>query len=131
MKVIVAGSRSIKDYNIVCEAIKESGFDITEVICGEAYGVDLLGKQWGFDNNIPVKSFRANWNDLKEMPCFIKTKGNYKYNALAGHNRNRRMAQYASQNNGGLIAITTGSSGTKNMIELAEKYKLSIYIKKI
>ena len=44
MKVIIAGSRDIIDYQLVVDTIKESNFIITEVVCGEASGVDSLGK---------------------------------------------------------------------------------------
>ena len=46
MKVIIAGSRDITDYSLVCRAISESKFDITEVISGTARGVDTLGEKW-------------------------------------------------------------------------------------
>jgi hypothetical protein len=48
-----------------------------------------------------------------------------KYNAMAGFQRNEEMALYADA----LIAITNGSPGTANMIELARQYKLQIFIK--
>ena len=34
MRVIIAGSRVIKDYELVKKAIVDSKFDITEVVCG-------------------------------------------------------------------------------------------------
>ena len=48
MKVIIAGSRGVEDYALVEEAVKQSGFDITEVVSGTARGVDLLGEHWAF-----------------------------------------------------------------------------------
>ena len=43
MKTIIAGSRSITDIQLLYDAIRESGFQITEVVCGEARGADRLG----------------------------------------------------------------------------------------
>lgn len=43
MITIVAGSRSITDYEIVKEAIEKSEFDITCIVSGGAKGVDSLG----------------------------------------------------------------------------------------
>ena len=43
MKVIIAGSRNFTDYKVLQDAIKNSGFKITEVVSGGAKGVDSLG----------------------------------------------------------------------------------------
>ena len=126
-KVIIAGSRSINDYSLVLEIIKESNFKIDEIVCGMAKGVDLLGKQYGIENNISIKEFPAKWDDLNVLPCTIKV-NNYgkRYNVLAGHNRNRKMSEYASH----LILIWDGkSSGSRNMLKLAKEHGLIIYEK--
>ena len=46
---------------------------------------------------LDVVSFPAKWNDLEVDKCVIKTNKYGKYNALAGHNRNRNIAEYASE----------------------------------
>ena len=110
MKVIIAGSRTINNLQIVEKAIKKSKFDITEVVCGEANGVDKLGKIWAFNNKILVKSFPAKWK---------------LYGLSAGYKRNEEMANYADA----LIAVWDGvSSGTRNMIRIAKKKELKVYI---
>lgn len=110
MKTIVAGSRSIKDYNIVKSAIASCNWNITEVVCGTAPGVDKLGEKWAKENNIPIKYFPADWG------------GPYKLKA--GIVRNLEMANYADA----LIAIWDGESkGTKHMITAAKQYKLKIH----
>jgi len=116
MKVIIAGSRTIKDPKLVEEAIRRSGFDITEVVSGkEPNGVDKMGENWADYNHIPIKPFPALWDDLTTPGAVIKlNKFGKKYNAKAGPDRNMRMAEYADA----LIAITSGTPGTKNMIEL-------------
>jgi hypothetical protein len=50
MKVIIAGSRSITGIQFVNDAIQQSGFEITEVVSGKAFG------------------FRAVWNARHEIP---------------------------------------------------------------
>ena len=113
MKVIVAGSRSITDYYIVKEAIEDSGFKITEVVCGGAKGVDSLGRDWSFFNVIPVKEFPAKWK---------------KYGKKAGIIRNTEMIEYADA----IVAVWNGrSKGTKHCIDLAVKKGLDYYIKEI
>lgn len=113
MKVIIAGSRFIKDYNLVAEAIKESGFNITEVVCGAANGVDSLGERYAKENGIKLSYFYADWKGLGKR---------------AGHARNEQMGNYANA----LVAVWDGESkGTKHMITYAKKKKLLVYVKNI
>ena len=110
MKVILAGSRTITDIEALHTAIRESGFEITEVVCGEASGVDRLGRWWAGQHGIPVASFPADW-----------TKDGHR----AGYKRNQRMAAYADA----LIAVWDGESvGTPHMIGVALAAGLKIHI---
>lgn len=112
MKVIIAGSRTIRDYLQIVLAVRESGFEVTEVVCGGAAGVDALGKEWARDNDIPVKLFPADWSKGK----------------AAGHIRNGEMARYAQA----LVAIHDGQSpGTADMIRQAERAGLLVYVKTV
>lgn len=129
MKTIIAGSRDITDYNTVAMAIKNSGFKITEVVSGQARGVDTVGEVWAKSNGIPIKTFKPNWDDITADGAVVKTnKYGKKYNAMAGFQRNQEMADYADA----LIAIWKAkSSGTGDMIERARKAGLKVYIKEI
>jgi len=110
MKVIVAGSRSISEYETVEKAILSSNFEITEIVSGTARGVDQSGEYFGVTNNIAVKRFPADWK---------------KYNKGAGPIRNKQMADYADA----LIAVWDGKSrGTKNMIETMKKMDKEVYV---
>jgi predicted Rossmann fold nucleotide-binding protein DprA/Smf involved in DNA uptake len=110
MKVIIAGSRSIVDYEIVRKAIEESKFNIDIVVSGCARGVDTFGEQWAIENNIKIEKHPADWN---------------RYGKRAGYLRNEEMAKVADA----LIAVWDGeSNGTAHMIKLALKYKLKIFI---
>lgn len=101
MKVIIAGSRGITDYAIVERAIRESGFQITEVVSGTARGVDRLGERWAAEHGIPVAPFPADWKIGKN----------------AGILRNAQMAEYAEA----AIIIWDGSSnGSPNNDFLCE-----------
>lgn len=60
------------------------------------------------------------------MDCYIKV-NNYgkRYNANAGFDRNRQMAEYSEA----LIAVIKGNSpGTRHMIREAEKRSLKVFI---
>lgn len=110
MKVIIAGSRDIKDWESVYEAVFRSKFVITEVVSGAARGVDQYGELWGEAHNIPVKKFPADWNH---------------YGKKAGSLRNAEMAKYADA----LIAVWNGKSkGTFNMIYTMVTENKPVYI---
>ena len=110
MKLIVAGGRTLTDYDLLKRNLdKLFSYDI-EIVSGTANGADKLGEQWAKENYIPIKQFPANW-DL--------------YGKSAGYKRNEQMAQYADT----LIAFWDGESkGTKHMIDLAHKYKLKVIV---
>ncbi len=110
MKVIVAGSRTITDPQVIAAAINHSGFRITEVVSGCARGVDQLGEAWARSQHIPVKQFPANWDQ---------------HGKRAGYLRNEQMSRYADA----LVAIWDGiSSGTKHMIDSARERGLKVYV---
>lgn len=118
MHVIIAGSRSITDHNVVIDAIEEfldSGRKIEEIICGMAKGVDLIGKTYAEVMGVPVKEFPVD-----------KSEG-----YLAGPpKRNQRMADYAkSTGKGALLLIWDGvSSGSLDMLKRAQKAGLTIMV---
>lgn len=113
MKVIIAGSRSITNPGIVHAAIDASRFTITEVVCGYARGVDMIGLRWAKATGTPYKVFPAKWRD-KDGELDMQ----------AGYKRNERMAEYADA----LIAVWDGhSGGTKDMMQRMGKRAKPIY----
>ena len=113
MKVIVAGGRDFKDYDLLKSTLdnfqQEYG-NITEVVSGTAKGVDKLGEKYANENNIPIKRFVPDWQGLGKK---------------AGHVRNRLMGDYAKEHGGMLVAFWDKQSrGTKGMIEYAKKIGL-------
>lgn len=132
MRIIIAGSRTLKDYKLVYKNVirilkeiedekSEQGLKVNpekiEIVTGLAKGTDKLGEQFALNSKLKHKGFPAQWNIL---------------GSVAGFARNEQMANYASldeDNDGILIAFWDGkSSGTGNMISLANKYKLKVYI---
>ena len=98
MKIIIAGSRTIYSTALVRLAIRESGFEITEIVSGMARGIDQAAIDVATIDGIPLKTFPADWD---------------KFGKAAGNLRNGEMGDYG----GGLIAIWDGESrGTGNMI---------------
>ena len=97
-------------FNHLNTAIKESGFDISEVVSGAARGADRLGEEWASLNHIPITRMYAEWR---------------RFGRGAGPIRNEQMAKYGEA----LIALWYNkSSGTMDMINRAVKNKLQVYI---
>lgn len=110
LRVIVAGSREIKDYNLVVKAIEDSGYNIGELVCGMAPGVDMLGHRYAKERHIPIKEMPADWDNLGKK---------------AGMVRNFQMGDYADA----LCCIWNGtSSGTKSMWEYMSKLMKPFYL---
>ena len=128
MKVIVAGSRHITDYQLVSSVITNTinkyDIKVAEIVSGCAAGPDSLGEQWALENGIKVEPFDPNWDDITVPNALIKTnKWGKQYNARAGFQRNERMAEYGDV----LIVIWDGKSrGSKHMMDCATKHGLLV-----
>lgn len=115
MKVILAGSRNITDFNLLVKAINkaydEEKISISEIVSGGAKGVDTLAEQFANEANIPITVMKANWGQ---------------HGKKAGILRNIEMANSGAD---ALIAIWDGeSSGTKHMITTARKKGLKVFV---
>jgi hypothetical protein len=103
MKVIIAGSRTFNNYDLLERVLQEENLIIEEVVCGGARGADDHGQKWARNNGVSVKYFNAEWE---------------KYGRVAGIIRNHEMGDYADY----LIAFWDGKSrGTKDMIDYMQQ----------
>lgn len=108
MKVIIAGSRHIIDYEALKTLVENTGWDIEEVVSGGCRGVDVMGEQWAEERGIPVRTFAADWA---------------RYGREAGELRNREMASYAD----GLILLWDAKSpGASCMLRESAKADIPI-----
>lgn len=106
MKVIISGSRTIQDKDLVWTALENTKFEITTLFSGGAQGVDLLGEEWAKSKGIPVVCYKPHYSidNPRHAPLL----------------RNIDMARDGDA----LIAIWDGKSrGTAHMIECMEKLK--------
>jgi len=117
MRIIIAGSRTITDYDKVDQSMLDAigsnfvGLDIEVILCGCAKGVDSLGEQWAQRHGIQVEYYPAEWD---------------KYGKSAGYRRNVRMAEHADA----LILVWDGKSkGSKHMLNIAKEQNLKIFEK--
>lgn len=121
MKVIIAGTRTVEDYEFVVWVVNSCPFrpKITEIVSGHGItrnergviiGVDGLGERYAREHDLPLTLFPADWQ---------------KYGRAAGPIRNEEMAKYSQ----GLIAIWDGQSrGTQDMIRRAQSHNFDPYI---
>jgi hypothetical protein len=113
MRVIIAGSRSIVDYDQVLVAVDNSDFYIKEVVSGAARGVDALGERYALENSLPCMQFHADWD---------------KYGRRAGPIRNSEMAKYADA---AIVVWDASSTGSRNMIEQMKRLNKPCYVWKV
>jgi uncharacterized protein YeaO (DUF488 family) len=112
MRVIVAGTRSFNDYNLLKKVLnnKLKKYNDLTILCGCAQGADTLGKRWTKENGYKVEEYPAKWDDFGKK---------------AGYIRNEKMAKNADA----LIAFwDEKSKGTKHMINFATEYNLNIKV---
>jgi hypothetical protein len=115
MRIIVAGSRTVNDYNIVKNILDHvsSKIKIDVIISGDAKGPDSYGTRWAEEHDIPVEHFPPDWHT---------------YGRTAGVMRNIEMSNVADA----LIAIWDGQSrGTKHMISRMRELSKLVYIKEL
>ena len=151
MRTIIAGSREVTDYRIVYKAIIESDmlYQITEVVCGGATGVDLAGDRFAAEMRLPVEYFLVtndgyfDFSKLRNLrprmellgtPRYARDYANVQYIADWAHGRsaaaqrNQAMARYA----GALIAVhKSASRGTQMMIDFARQHRLHTFVREV
>jgi len=113
MKVAIVGSRSITDHMFV-ETLFNCFMHIfgkpTKIISGGAKGIDSFGEDFAHAYNIELQVFKPDW---------------VKYGKKAGFIRNEDIIKNCDI----CLAIWDGDShGTKNDIELCEKYKKDLVL---
>lgn len=121
MRLLICGSRSYKNYDIVRDKIAthialsiEDGDDLECVIEGEAKGADILARRAAEELNIPVLKYPANWN---------------KYGKRAGLLRNAQMLAEGKPDR--VLAFNTGpilTRGTSDMVRRAERAGIPVEV---
>lgn len=130
---MICGPRDCEDWDMLEEAIEESGFDITMVISGGATGVDSMAVEWAKQKGIPYKIFPADWKNLNAHGAVIRMGQYGEYNAMAGLDRNVKMAKYANtkcKDGGGLIAIDIDANWTCDIVKTGYDNGLKVYVYK-
>lgn len=112
MKVIIAGGRDFRNFDLLCRKADRilSRQDEVEIVSGAAKGADKLGERYAELRGYPVKRFPADWGTFGKQ---------------AGYIRNEDMATYADA----LILFWDGrSKGSAHMLRIAYNYNLKVRI---
>lgn len=110
MKVIIAGSRGIYEYEFVERAMELSGWTPSLVLSGGARGIDRLGEQWAIHRGIPIQQFLPDYDYGKWVAPKL---------------RNVEMARHADA----CVAIWDGmSGGTAHMIATMVLYNKPVKV---
>lgn len=122
LKVIIAGSRTITDYELVkkntievFKQLKELGYDTNknnvEIVSGHAKGVDILGEQFAKQFGLKLTIFEPDW-DIGKHSAIL---------------RNIDMIKYVIPD-GILIAFhKDNSKGTKHIIQIANYHQIKTF----
>lgn len=109
-RVIVAGSRSFDDYNLLCRKLDKilSRRRNIVIVSGTARGADTLGERYALERGYVVARFPAEWE---------------RFGRSAGAVRNETMARYASA----CIVFWDGTSrGSQDMARKATRHGLPL-----
>lgn len=114
MRVIIFGSRHMPFslFPLIDQAVKKSGYNVTEVVCGLAKGADQFGGKWALQNGIPVARFPADWENLGKR---------------AGPARNKQMGDYCDAGIGFIWPGSRGSEHMRNYLEYLGKPNFIVY----
>lgn len=114
-KVLVCGDRNWEDIDTIRSELRSIP-NLEMVIEGNAPGADRLSRLVGVgDLNVPVLTVPADWT---------------KYKKAAGPVRNRKMLDYKPDRVLAFHDNISESKGTKNMVELARKFKIPVKVVK-
>lgn len=121
VRIIVAGGRDFTNYPLLARELDKYIEELSpvyrktvEIVSGGCRGADKLGEGYSDNNKISLVRFPADWDT---------------HGKKAGYLRNREMAEYAAEGIGVLFLFWDGKSrGSKNMLELAQRYGLEVKV---
>ena len=121
LKIVIAGSRTITDYNHLLTAISQAVKEQTitpavsfELVSGGAIGVDTLARRFANENNLILTEMKPIYNGPNDRGAPLR--------------RNCDMAEYGDV----LVAVWDGvSPGTKHMINEMKKRGKPIHVYKV
>lgn len=134
IKLAVVGTRTYTDKKRVYFELDEfrkirKVIEIVSGIASDDYktkGVDSFARDYAKEKGIPYKGFPADWKDMAP-PCIRKTGLYGDYNAMAGPNRNTKIADYSDEAMAFWDEVSTGTHDViKKFKTLTKKTKTVI-----
>ena len=111
MRVLITGGRKYDDRESLFATLDRlhAEHHFTVLIHGDARGADRLGGEWAEERGVEVLAYPADWR---------------RYGRGAGPKRNQQMLE----ENPDLVVAFPGGSGTRNMVEIAEKAGVTVIV---
>lgn len=130
IRVIIAGGRKFDKESWAHEKIaymlSKKDLGDVEIVEGGALGADRIGRNWAKANGVQFTTFDADWGDISKPDAVVRTNRYGKqYNAIAGHDRNQDMADYATHP---ILFWDGKSTGSLDMKRRAEKAGLVVKV---
>ena len=120
MRLIVAGSRSFNDYELLAATLDELTADVPKeelvILSGHARGADQLGERWSRERHVQCELFPADWE---------------KHGRSAGHVRNAAMVASCGPDDAAAFFWNGRSPGTKGCLQLVRKAGLKVTIVRV
>ncbi len=115
-KLAVVGSRTITDRKLIFDYLDSKYDKIDIIISGGAKGVDSIAQDWAKERGFPCLVYYPKWYNQEG-----------EYDKSAGFKRNYLIVKDCDV----VVAFTTGSAGTQNSIDLANKLGKKVIIHKV
>lgn len=106
MNILVAGSRTFENYDLVKRYLDTYLFPITTIISGGAYGADMQGEHYAYENGIVITRCIPAWDY---------------HGKKAGFLRNKVMSKLADE---AFVFWDGESRGTEHMLNLLRKEEI-------
>ena len=126
--VAVTGGRTYSNrarvHQILDAAVDRLG--MTELVVGDADGLDKLAREWARERGFPMREFKADWNDLTKPDARIrKRRDGSRYDANAGPRRNGEMLTRGRPSK--LLAFP-GGDGTRDCMRQARAREIEVVL---
>lgn len=125
--LVVTGGRRFTETVFIFDALLAAyrTLQFSELIHGDADGVDKICGIWARGNGIVERATPADWGNLEGVPVrhIRKRPDGTRYNVQAGFQRNDKMAKTMGATHG---LIFPGGNGTFDMAERMKEAGLSI-----
>lgn len=124
MRAIISGPRDCSDYNLFKEAIDNSNFKISTILCDTSKGINQLSEEYAKDFGCNIEKFPIKWKDIKNKPeAEIKENKFGKYWVKAGFANNEKMIDSAD-----CVILININNCCIDLINKSKKAGLKVYV---